>query len=106
MSATFKPDHAGVGQMLRSDFMEAAMVRHAEVIRARAVAIAPVARKGQHQGRYKASFNIRHSRRGGATFDRAEAIVYNDSPESISVEFGHWGQEPYRTLAQAAFQRM
>jgi hypothetical protein len=102
----FKPDHAGVGRMLRSDFMERAMVDKAEGIRARAIAIAPVGReRDKHPGRYKASFHIRSHSRGGATRDRAEAVVYNDSPEALYVEYAHYGEEPYHTLARAAFER-
>lgn len=103
----FKPDHAGVGRMLRSDFMERAMRVKAEGIMARAVALAPVGRgRDKHPGRYKASFHIRSHSRGGATRDRAEAIVYNDAPEALYVEYGHRGAEPYRVLARAAFQRI
>jgi hypothetical protein len=92
--------------MLRSDFMERAMVEVAEGIMTRAIAIAPVGRgRDKHPGRYKASFHIRSHSRGGATNDRAEAVVYNDSEEALYVEFGHYGEEPYRVLARAAFQR-
>jgi hypothetical protein len=104
MTVTYKPDHAGIGQMLRAPFMEAAMVEHAELIRARAVVLAPVSERDDHPGRYKASFRIRSSSRGGATRDRAEAVVYNDSPDAFWVEFGHYGREPYRVLARAAFE--
>jgi hypothetical protein len=55
-------------------------------------------------GRYKASFHVKSQLNGGATRDRAEAIVYNDSPEAIYVEFGHRGREPYHILASAAFR--
>jgi len=82
------------------------MVDVAEGIRARAIAIAPVGfSRDKHPGRYKASFHIRSHSRGGATRDRAEAIVYNDSEEALYVEYGHRGSEPYRILARAAFQR-
>jgi hypothetical protein len=106
MTADFRPDHRGVGEMLRSQFMQDEMLRRAEIIKARAEVIAPVDEKGPHPGRYKASFHTRVSARGGATNDRAEAVVYNDSPEAIYVEFASWGAEPYRTLARAAFQRI
>lgn len=105
--AEFHPDHAGVGAMLRSDFIQNAMRDHADKIKTRAESIAPVAhtrRKDYHPGRYKASFHIRVHDRGGATKDRAEAIVYNDAPESISVEYGKYGEEPYHVLARAAFE--
>lgn len=106
MTARFNPDHIGVGRMLRAPFMQEAMTRRAEGIRARAVVLAPVGRerdKDSTPGRYKASFHIRSHSRGGATKDRAEAIVYNDAPEAIFVEFGHRGREPYGVLKRAAF---
>jgi len=102
----FHPDHRGVGEMLRSDFMQRVVNLRAEEIRARAFATAPVDEHSDHPGRYKASFHIRTKRRGGATNDRAEAIVYNDAPEAGFVEFGHWGREPEHHLARTAFQRL
>lgn len=105
MTATFNPDHPGVGQMLRADFMERAMVAVAERIKAAAEVTAPVSEHDAHPGRYKASFHVKSHARGGATHDRAEAIVSNDAPEAIFVEYGHHGREPYHTLANAAFRR-
>lgn len=102
----FRPDHEGVGRMLRSGFIEGTLVVFAEGIRAIAEATSPVDETGPHPGRYKASFHVKSHSRGGATNDRAEAIVYNDAPEAISVEFGKYGDEPYHTLARAAFQRI
>jgi hypothetical protein len=107
MSSQFHPDSAGVGAMLRSDFMQEAMRTHAETIKQRAESIAPVAhtrRKDYHPGRYRASFHVRVQERGGATHDRAEAIVYNDAPEAFYVEYAHYGEEPYHVLARAAFE--
>lgn len=107
MTAEFYPDHIGVGKMLRADFMERAMLARAEGIKTRAEAIAPVGgAHDPHRGRYKASFHVRSHSRGGARNDRAEAVVYNDSPEALYVEFAHWGAEPYHVLAQAAFRRL
>lgn len=91
--------------MLRSQFMQDAMQLHAEAIRIRAEAISPVDTKGPHPGRYLASFHIRVHERGGAKNDRAEAVVYNDSPEAPFVEWAHWGAEPEHILARAAFVR-
>jgi hypothetical protein len=104
--SSFTPDHEGVGRMLRSDFIEGTLVIFANGIKAIAEATAPVDEKGPHPGRYKASFHVRHHSRGGAKNDRAEAIVYNDAPEALYVEYAHYGEEPYHTLARAAFQRI
>lgn len=105
--STFTPNHAGVGEMLNSDFMQDAMRLVAEEIKVRAEALAPVGQPpdSPHPGRYKASFHVRVHAHGGATADRAEAIVYNDSPEALYVEYASYGKEPYRTLAMAAFGR-
>ena len=105
MTATYNPDHRGIGELLRSEMMQRAMLQRADEIKARAEAIAPVDEKGPHPGRYKASFHTKVRGRGGATNDRAEAVVWNDSPEAPFVEFAHWGSEPYRILARAAFER-
>ena len=106
MTARYNPDHIGMGRMLRAPFMEEAMVRRAEAIRARAIAIAPVGSGSDGDrtpGSYKASFHVRSHSHGGATKDRAEAIVYNDDPAAIFVEFGHRGREPFGVLRRAAF---
>ena len=107
----FKPNHRGVGNMLQAEWMEQAMVVFAEEIRGRAIALAPVGRERDgHPGRYKASFHVRSTRHGAAPgrfgMLRAEAVVYNDSPEAVFVEFGHHGREPYHVLAEAAFRRI
>ena len=108
MTVTYNPDHRGIGEMLNSDFMEAAMVSRAEIIKGRAITIAPVSDDPNDltRGSYKASFHIRSHRHGGATKDRAEAIVYNDDPAAIYVEFGRRHRNPHHTLANAAFQRI
>ena len=107
---SYNPDHLGMQKMLNADFMEDAMRRVAEDIKNRAVALSPVGsgRRGDmHPGRYKASWHVRTHKYAGAPGKRgsvrAEAIVYNDSPEALYVEFAHFGQEPYRVLARAAF---
>jgi hypothetical protein len=102
--SSYNPDHVGMGQLLRSEGMQRAMLNRADLIMARAIAIAPIDTHDDHPGRYKASFHTRVHDRGGATHDRAEAVVYNDSPEAIYVEFGHRGREPFNTLRDAAFR--
>jgi hypothetical protein len=112
MTASYNPDHVGVGRMLSSPMMQAAMLQVAERIRARAEVIAPVGNpypgrhRDWHPGRYKASFRTRVQSHGGATRDRAEAIVYNDAPEALYVEYAGYGAEPYHVLARAAFGRL
>jgi hypothetical protein len=101
--AEFTLDYRGVGNMLNSDMMKYGMEVIAEEIRLRAMVGAPVSDDDPHPGRYAASFRVKSGLNGGATHDRAEAVVYNDSPEGFYVEFGHYGREPYHVLARAAF---
>lgn len=100
----YNPDHTGMAEFLQSGMMQRMVGEVADKIRDRAMAMAPVGNPidDEHPGRYKASFHVLVHARGGATGDRAEAIVYNDSPEAIWVEFGHQGREPYHILLRAA----
>ena len=102
--------YEGIGRLLRSVGMETEMIKRAERIKQAAEARAPVYSgpgRDEHRGRYKASFRIESSLRGGDRHDRAEATVLNDSPEAIFVERGHraYGnipaQEGQHILAQA-----
>jgi Bacteriophage HK97-gp10, putative tail-component len=109
--SSYNPDHLGMQRMLNADWMEDAMRQVAEDIKARAIALAPLGteRKGDmHPGRYKASFHVKTHKYAGAPGRRgslrAEAIVYNDAPEALYVEYAHFGAEPYHTLARAAFR--
>lgn len=102
--SSYDPDHHGIAEFLNSSGMLNLVEQVAGQIRDRAIATAPIGdpRDDEHSGRYKASFHIRSHHHGGATNDRAEAIVYNDAPEALEVEFGHRGREPYHTLLRAA----
>jgi hypothetical protein len=102
----YNPDHAGMAAFLQSDMLMRVVEHVADGIVAHAIATAPVGDPAEdpHAGRYKASFHVRSHRSGGATNDRVEAVVYNDSPEAVAVEFGHRGAEPYHTLLRAAIE--
>lgn len=102
----YNPDHAGIAEFLRSEGMQRMVASVADRIKDRAEATAPVGEpfEDKHPGRYKASFHVRVHAHGGATGDRAEAIVYNDSPDAVWVEYGHRGREPYHTLLRAAME--
>jgi hypothetical protein len=87
--------------------MQLVVKHYGDKIKNRAEVLAPVgspAEPDEHAGRYKASFSVEVHTRGGATHDRAEAIVKNDSPEAVYVEFGDRGREPYHTLLRAAVE--
>jgi hypothetical protein len=103
---SYNPDHEGMRQFLNSDMMLLLVTSVADQIRARAMASAPVGdpREDEHPGRYAASFHVSSHIHGGATGDRAEAIVSNTAPEAVWVEFGHRGREPYHTLKRAAME--
>ena len=102
--SSYNPDHVGVVRFLVSQDMQDMVRAVAERIMASAIALAPVGNmeEDEHPGRYIASFGIRVTDRGGARNDRAQAIVYNDSPEAFWVEYGHHGREPYYVLRRAA----
>lgn len=102
----YNPNHAGIAEFLQSDMMQDMVRGVGEKIMARAISMAPVGSPvdDEHPGRYAASFHMRVRARGGATLDRAEAVVYNDAPEAVWVEFGHRGREPYHTLLRAAME--
>ena len=101
---SYTPDEAGMREFLNSEMLLRVVEHTGEQIMGRAIAMAPVGDpwEDEHPGRYKASFHMRVHTNGGATSDRAEAIVYNDSPEAVQVEYGHRGREPYHTLLRAA----
>jgi hypothetical protein len=93
-------------EFLNSELLMRVVEHTGRQIMERAIVMAPVGSPlgDEHVGRYKASFHMRSDRFGGATGDRVEAIVYNDSPEAKYVEFGHRGREPYHTLLRAAHE--
>lgn len=101
----YKPNHRGIGEMLRSDFILRHLLERGVAIQTYGELIAPVGspdEPDEHSGRYKASFHMRHSTHGGATRDRAEVVVYNDAPEAVFVEWGlRSGQRPYHTVLRA-----
>lgn len=100
---SFTASYRGIGEMLRSAEMEAEMRRRAEQAMTFAVAIAPVGdpRKDRHPGRYKASFRVQSTRRGGVRHDRASATLVNDAPEAAMVEYGNRNVAQHRVLGKA-----
>jgi hypothetical protein len=95
----FDASFEGIGQLLKSDMIKAALEDRAARVMAEAIAIAPVSEKDKHPGRYKAAFHIRvglNRRRS-----RVEAVVYNDSPEALHVEKGTRNNNPYHVLTRA-----
>lgn len=83
--------YSGVGDMLRSDFMAAEMVRRAQKVADLARSRAPVysgSGRDPHRGRYKDSFQVLGTRAGGRKHDRAAGIVVSNDPTAVFIEYG------------------
>jgi hypothetical protein len=101
----YNPNHKGMAEFLNSNMLLDLTRRVGDVIMGKAIALAPVgtiAEGDEHPGMYISSFKIRTHRFGGIHRDRAETIVYNDAPDALWVEYGHYGREPYHVMARAA----
>jgi hypothetical protein len=101
--SSFDASYAGIGKMIRSDYMLAEMMRRGRKVMEEAIATAPVGKtkNDKHSGRYKASFELRGTHHGGWSRNRAMATVANTAPEAIYVEYGNPGSEPYHTMLNA-----
>lgn len=101
-SSRFTGDYAGIGEMLRSEEMQAEMRRRAEKVAQRAKAAAPVGDPSSdpHAGRYKNAFRVSSGVQRRQT-SRAYGEVSNDAPEAIYVEYGDSKQPARHTLGQA-----
>jgi len=103
MAARFKMSRKGVGQLLRSEMVEAEMLRRAEVIKSTAVAISPVGGAGDpHPGRYRESWTVDSKSRGGRRRDRATATVRNNAYYARWVEYGTEKVRAHHVLLRAA----
>jgi hypothetical protein len=102
----FEASYSGIGEMIRSDYMLAEMLRRGANVMAVAIATAPVGDPptDDHSGRYKASFELHGENFGGFRHNRAEALVVNYAPEALYVEYGNRGKEPYHTMLNALLE--
>lgn len=101
MTARFQGDYRGIGDMLCSEGMQAAMRARAEKVAVAAEIDAPIGPASDpHAGRYKASFSVDSGIREGKT-RRAYGRVTNDSPEAIYVEYGNKNIDAHHTLGRA-----
>lgn len=95
--SSYEASYKGIGQMLNSDFIQDAMVDHAEKIKAYALTIAP-----QSSGEYRTSFKIYRNRGLVSGGVRAYARLYNEAPYAASIEYGNRrGQKGQRILGKA-----
>jgi hypothetical protein len=99
----YKADYEGIGLMLCAPWMVADMRERAEKVKEIAEDIAPVARTGDHRGRYKASFRVESGVREATRkrTKRAYGRVINDAPEAYIVEFGNKNTPRHATLRNA-----
>lgn len=102
--ARFKMKRRGVGELLRSDMIEAEMLRRAEVIKAAAIGISPVGEPARdpHPGLYKDSWHATSHKRGGRRRDRAVAVTWNSAPYARWVEYGTERVPAHHVLLRAA----
>lgn len=95
----FRPNRRGIGQMLNSAQMEAAMVARARgfVSEAQRLAVEHV-----QSGAYISSFEVTSRRDGGVNGDRAEAVARNTAGHAAAVEFGNSQVPAQRIMGRAA----
>ncbi|PSJ29558.1 hypothetical protein B7P34_06735 [Streptosporangium nondiastaticum] len=92
-----KINRTGLRQLLDSSMITAALMSHAEEIKAVAEATAPV-----DSGTYKGSFEVWARRRMGVRKDRTGAAVINSARHARFVEYGGDGAPAHHTLLRAA----
>ena len=103
MAARFRMSRRGVGQLLKSRMIQADMLHRAERIEDAAIALAPVGGPADpHPGRYKASFYVTTTARGGRRRDRATATVGNSAYYARWVEYGTERVPAHHVLLRAA----
>lgn len=103
MAARFKMNRKGVGELLRSEMIQADLVRRAQEIESVAVALSPVGGPGDpHSGEYKSSWSTASTKRGGRRRDRAVAYVRNGAYYARWVEYGTERVPAHHVLLRAA----
>src|SRR5690606_40494673 len=101
--ARVRVNRQGVGRLLRSEMIRAAMVHRAERIKAQAVALSPVGSSGDpHPGQYKGAWQVSSTLRGGRRGDRAVAYVRNPVFYARWVEYGTERVPAHHVLLRAA----
>jgi hypothetical protein len=96
----FEASYSGISRLLKSPLITEALLKKAEEVKAHAEDISPVGiDPDTHPGRYKGAF---HTRTGYNTRrSRVEAVVYNDAPEAVFVEYGTSTNDAHHTLLRA-----
>lgn len=104
MAARFKGSRKGIGELLRSEMVEAEMVRRGLIIKGVAESISPVGTPpgDPHPGLYQAAVTVTSTRRGGRKKDRATATVTNRAYYARWVEYGTERVRPHHVMLRAA----
>lgn len=97
---TYEQSYAGVGEMLRADFMVAAMRAEAEKVKTVAESIAPFDPTSTDGVHYKERFRVESGVREGKK-PRAYGRVLNDDPAAFQIEYGTSDTPRHRTLGIA-----
>ena len=97
----FNASYEGIGQMLKSPEMQAAMHALAEKVAARAEAIAPFDPHDPDGEHYKDAFEVSSGVRHGSKTERAYGRVTNTDKAAVFVEFGTKNNPRHRTLGRA-----
>lgn len=95
----FELDYRGVGELLRSQMVEDALLVRGERVKAQAEATAPY-RPGS-ETHFRDSFHVESTREGGAHHDRVAVSVYNDDDAALSIETGTSDTPAHHTLTKA-----
>ena len=99
--AKFTASYSGIGQMLRSEQMQAEMRARAERVKTRAEQLAPYDESSTDGSHYRDSFRVESSSRGGVHHDRAAARVINDDEAAFFIEYGNVNIVKHRVLGRA-----
>jgi regulator of protease activity HflC (stomatin/prohibitin superfamily) len=97
----FRPNHAGIGEMLNRPAMVRHMQARANKIAAAARQAAPFDPNSKDGTHYKDSFTVSAQALGGIHHDRAEAKVTNDDAAAFYIEYGTRKTTRHRTLGKA-----
>lgn len=102
MPASFRASYDGIGELLGSEMVGAAMLAHAEKVKARAEATAPYYENDPDGQHYRDRFTARveHKSTGRSHTPRAVGVVSNDDPAAVYVEFGTHRERADGTIAR------
>lgn len=97
---TYKASFRGIGEMLSSPEMQAEMHRRADKIAEAARASAPFDPNSTDGTHYRDAFSVTSGVRESPS-RRAQAIVRNDDPAAVFVEYGTSHTDAHHTLLHA-----